>query len=391
MPFFRIGVSSAGPVGWETAAYFGKFPNQPGQQQLLETRHGLAPGAAITLGPYELDDNLTWQSMFQQARTTNAVISPGMTVSQVIEWSNTPLGPWTHLCTQTVPQVGAAGFFDLAFCDLNPAFPVVIVPCTYGTRPKDSAQLVVFLTQEAITAALATLLLPELAVILIPAAVGLYLNKADLCGALPPTVPQMELSDITNPGAKLAQIIAVIMWPTFCECAPGTPAPTPPPPPEFVFPPGWAVPPTYACSNEDLCAVLVQLQQKIDVINAAVQRVWLSSQLNQRYRLPFASVPGAVHSNLVGQGSFAISRLVGVRVDITEASPTAVWEGEPEYLKDVAWCSVSDEGAMLQEFRVTRGRQDFYPAECQLATRFGWFCKNGTVLRVTELEPEAPG
>ena len=389
MPFFRAGVSSVGPASFESSAYFGKFPHVAGQQQLLATHGATPPGEAVTLGPFELADDLTWQAMFTQERTGNHQASPGQTCVQVIEWSNTALGPWTQLCTQTVAQTGTGGFFDTVSCDIRPAFPSSIVPCPYGVQPKDPAHLVVFLTQEAIAAALATLGLPELAVILIPAAVGLYLDKSALCGALPPQVPTPELTDIVNPGAKLAQYISVIMWPTFCECIPGTPTPTPPPLPTFVFPPGWAVPPTYACSNSDLCQVLIQLQQKVDVINAAVQRQWQLIQLQQRYRLPFASVQGAVHNNLTGSGTFAISRLVGLRIDIVDATPTAVWEGQPEYLKDVGWCSVSDGGAMLQELRITRGRQDWYPNECQLATFFGWFAKNEAVLRVTELEPEA--
>lgn len=387
--FFRITVGSSGPFNWETAAYFGKYPHQQGVQQFLGNHNNNLPGTSVTLGPYELAGITQWQSMFQQARTSDQVTHPEQSTTQLIEYAPTNLGPWTTLCTQTTHCVGDRGFFDLAFCDLRPAFTPTVQNCVYGTEPKDSAQLTVFLTGEIIAAALSALALPELAVILIPAAVGLWVNKQDLCGQPPTNLPAIDLGTITNPIGKLAQIVNTIMWPYLCRCIPGTPSPTPYPPPTFTPPTGWPTQPTYSCSNADVCATLVALSQKVDVINAALERAWAYIQLQQRYRLPFARVDGAVHNDLVGSGSFAISRLVGLRIDIVEATPTAVWEGEPEYLKDVGWASVSDEGAMLQEMRVTRGRQDWYPYECQLATRFGWFAKAGTRLRVTEIEVEA--
>lgn len=388
MTFFRLTASSAGPASWETAAYWSTLDVSPRGQQLLQSIRGIAPGDSRTMGPFELPNAQQWQAMFQQGRTTNAVLEPTQTIHQVIQWANTNLGPWTTLCTADVGQVGSQGFFDLAFCDLRPVFSPVVQNCVYGTRSKDPAIGAVFLTGELISAALAAVALPELAVILIPAAVGLWLNTTDLCGAPPTNLPPIDLATITNPLGKLSQIVAVIMWPFLCECIPGTPSPTPYPPPTFQPPSGWPSQPVYSCSNADVCATLVALSQKIDIINAALERTWAAVQLNQRYRLPFASIPGSIHSGLTGQGSFAIERLVGLRIDIEDASPTAVWEGEPEYLKDVGWVSVSDEGAMLQELRITRGRQDWYPYECQLATRFGFFCKDDTRLRITELKPE---
>lgn len=388
MTFFRLTSSTPGPLACEYSAYWGKLPPQVGQQQLLATAGATAPGVARTLGPFELQNTLQWQSMFNQARTSPHQASPGQTVSQVVEYSATNLGPWTQLCSQTITNAGSSGFFDLVYCDLRPAFTPTVQNCIYGTQPKDPAIASVFLTGEIISAALASLALPELAVILIPAAVGLWLNTADLCGAPPTNLPAIDISTLTNPFGKLADIVATIMWPYFCQCTPGTPTPVPYPPPTFTPPTGWPSQPVYSCSNSDICATLIALSQKVDVINAALERTWAAVQLQQRYRLPFGSIPGTVHASLTGSGTIAIERLVGLRVDIEDATPTAVWEGEPEYLKDVGWVSVSDGGAMLQELRVTRGRQDWYPYECQLATLLGYFCKNDAVLRITELKPE---
>jgi hypothetical protein len=108
----------------------------------------------------------------------------------------------------------------------------------------------------------------------------------------------------------------------------------------------------------------------------------------QRWKLPFAFVTGTVHSGLTDSGTIPISRLVGLRVDVTDSTPAGEFEGNPPYLKDQGWLSVSDGGAMLQETRITRGSQDWYPREMQLATVFGFFAKDGVTLTITELLTE---
>jgi hypothetical protein len=108
----------------------------------------------------------------------------------------------------------------------------------------------------------------------------------------------------------------------------------------------------------------------------------------QRWKLPFAFVTGPVHSGLTDSGTIPISRLVGLRIAVTDSTPAGEFEGNPPYLKDQGWLSVSDGGAMLQETRITRGLQDWYPREMQLATVFGFFAKEGVTLTITELLTE---
>src|SRR5262245_54016591 len=113
-------------------------------------------------------------------------------------------------------------------------------------------------------------------------------------------------------------------------------------------------------------------------------------QAVQRYSVPFAYVLGAVHSSLSGEGSFPITRLCGLKVTVTAHTlPDRVALGTPPYIFDLGWISVQDADGLIQEFRVTRVQQTFFPRIIELATVFGYALTAGTTIDVQELEPEA--
>jgi hypothetical protein len=291
---------------------------------------------------------------------------------------------WFQWIYDSATQFAPAG----SILSVSITSPQLGEPCEFGTQLKDAGELVVMLTPEIIGAALAALAMPELSVFLVPLAVGLWLSKEELCGKPPTTMPQLEPSDLLNPFPKLTAAISAIMWPALCECIPGTPPPTPFPPPTWSPPPGWPVQPTYNCDPADLCESIRQIYRRLDQINTALEQQWALVKLQQRYRLPFAYVTGATHPNLSGSGSFAVSRLLGVRVDVTTPPPSFVLEGNPPYWWDLGWMSVSDGGGMLLEKRVTRDVMEWLPEHMPMALQFGYFFKAGVTANVTELQAE---
>lgn len=120
-----------------------------------------------------------------------------------------------------------------------------------------------------------------------------------------------------------------------------------------------------------------------------LQQLLQLATLEQRWRLPFGTIDGAT-TPASGTGSFAVSRAVGLRIEVvTEPPGTRTSFGNPPYHFDLGWLSVTDGGGMLQEVRVTRPVQTWFPAQMQLATLVGYALKPGVVAYITELRVEA--
>lgn len=160
---------------------------------------------------------------------------------------------------------------------------------------------------------------------------------------------------------------------------PPPPDPTPaPPPPDAPAPP----PLPSGCSTDDLCAMLYTVLQEL-------HRQGTLITVLQRYLLPFGINPGTVHSGLSGSGSFTISNILGVRIDITSPPPGRQLEGNPPYLWDQGWLSIMTPDGMIEERRLTRDGQVWHPRMMQEATTFGYWLHPGVSATITELWPEA--
>lgn len=109
----------------------------------------------------------------------------------------------------------------------------------------------------------------------------------------------------------------------------------------------------------------------------------------QRYRQPFAFITGASHSGLTGTGTIALPRCVGVDLVVT-ASPAGkpVSSGNPQYVFDLGWVSVSEVGGMLQERRVSQLHFTWLPEHMALADHFNYFLQPGVTITMTELYAE---
>jgi hypothetical protein len=214
-------------------------------------------------------------------------------------------------------------------------------------------------------------------------------NAQDLCGSGPPTIESIDLSTLEASASTLLAILKWVAWPNLCRCKSGSPAPTPYPPPFQPEPPGWPVSPTFTCSDVDVCATLIEHSKALAAIQKTLASIADVTTLTQRFKTPFAYIRGATHSGISDSGSFHITRLLGFEV-VVHAVPDGQRDlfGNPQYLWNLGWLSVSDGGGMLQELRPTRPQQIWLPQQCQEASLLGWALTPGVELEITELEAE---
>jgi hypothetical protein len=111
--------------------------------------------------------------------------------------------------------------------------------------------------------------------------------------------------------------------------------------------------------------------------------------LLQRYVLPFAYVPGTVHSGLSLTGAAAVARSVGLLIDVI-AFPAGNKQliGEPPYIFDLGWVSVVTPDGMVDEIRLTREHTTWLSKLIPSATSVGWGLRDGVIINVTELRAE---
>lgn len=288
------------------------------------------------------------------------------------------------LIWQTNNGGAGAQIFVQLWGDIAPA----TVLCQYGTQPQPTAPATAQITADLISLILAPVELEWLGPIF-GVIFGYWVETGPLCSTLPPATPVIDLSTLNATWQTAFNIFQWVAWPYFCQCSPGTPNPTPPNPPTAIEPPGWPGFPVIPCDNTDLCSAVVRLQQDMNVILDNMQTIGQLVTLLQRYGLPFGVVTGPTHGPVNGTGTIAISRLIGVRIAVTQFNaPQRVLFGNPPYQWDLGWLSVSDGGSMLQEQRINRAQFEWYPRDSQLATVLGYALLDGVAITITELEAE---
>jgi hypothetical protein len=259
--------------------------------------------------------------------------------------------------------------------------------CSHGTRTKFGLEAAVYITPEL----LGPILLGLGAEFLLPFLAPFYFTAVGivgLCSSGPPPMPVIDESSIGASIDTWRQVLYAVLWTQYCECVPGTPTPIPYPQPSPEKPPNWPTEPTFGCSNADLCAAVVGIQRQLAALSATVAASYGLTTLLQRNRLPYAFIRGESHSALTGAGSFDLVDALGVEIQLIDDAPDLEIEGTPPYKWNQGWVSVSDGGAMLQELRVTRSLQQWFPQHCQLATTFGYFLRDGVSATFTVLRAE---
>lgn len=263
-----------------------------------------------------------------------------------------------------------------------------LLHCAYGTERNSSAPAAIVLSLADMAAWLSNFGVADL-VGFFGALVGTAVDLSQLCQTPPGTMPVVNAELATWSYDEQLRFMKVVMWFTFCQCVPGTPAPTPFPVP--VIEPGPNVPqlPTFPCDPADLCASIAAIRNTLFQVQQVVGQIAEATQLVQRYEVPFAYVLGAVHSNLVDQGGFALPRSVGLAITVTVVPEgQRALEGNPPYLWDLGWLAILDANGTIAEKRLSQQQFVWLHDAFPTATRFQYWLHPGVGVRVQELYAE---
>lgn len=262
------------------------------------------------------------------------------------------------------------------------------VHCIYGTQPISTAPPSLILTPSSILDVLEHYGAPTLFTVF-QKLVGLAVDVVGLCqnppGQLPAINSNLQLASID----ELVAVFRVMAWHTLCQCTPGAPEPLPFPEPPVQVPTTWPAAPSYPCDPADLCTSIADIRQTIHFLQGAIAETLQLVELQQRYRLPFAYINGAAHSGLQGSGGFVVSRLLGLQIAITSKPGGAeILPGNPPYVWNAGWLSITDDNGMYEEKRLTRDLQLWFPQGMPAASHFQWDLYPEFIIRVTELQAE---
>lgn len=261
-------------------------------------------------------------------------------------------------------------------------------PCGYGTRAKSTAPAAVTVDPTLLNNASIAHGMSWVAAKL---AATLYSVQRipELCSQPPPDPGVVQAGDWQGNIAGALRALDALLWDQFCECVPGTPSPVPYPLWSSPQPSGDAVAPSFPVSTPGDPAALSQILSLLAQILQLVTSDLELDTIVQRWAKPFGDVPGITHAGLTGEGSVDVSRALGLLVTVTQLPEVVTtFPGNPIYIRDLGWLAVDDGGAMLQELRVTRQQQRWFPTQMQLATRVSWSLKADVEIAVQVLSAE---
>jgi hypothetical protein len=202
--------------------------------------------------------------------------------------------------------------------------------CAYGTQTQGSVVGGVTITTAIIDAAMIAAGWGPWPAAIFDALVGRIMWGGDLCTGAPPPMPTFNngdflpiLNGVPNPNSlgKFWTALQGVIWPTICQCTPappGSPVPVPFPPPAGPAPSAAPIAPILVqCDNEDICTILNDMQRQTRAILAQLGSIQSDVRLIQRQHVPFAYVPGTLHSGLSGSGTITVATPLGFVVQST--------------------------------------------------------------------------
>jgi hypothetical protein len=111
--------------------------------------------------------------------------------------------------------------------------------------------------------------------------------------------------------------------------------------------------------------------------------------LIQRQIVPFAYVPGTVHSGLTGNGELTVQGLLGVKIDPTSFPPVyGTEDGDPDSLWLNSWIRWGNGDGWTQRERLTSAPFVSLPSVAGQFTKLGYTLAPGLVATITELVRE---
>lgn len=109
----------------------------------------------------------------------------------------------------------------------------------------------------------------------------------------------------------------------------------------------------------------------------------------QAYQTPFGYTLGTSHTGLTGEGSFGVTGLSGIFIELTTVPPSIGYDlGEPNYYFDVGWASVLDSNGFIDQTRIHAVAQVWQPRLMSEALVIGYSLNQGTVATITEILPK---
>lgn len=323
---------------------------------------------------YDLSDNLISDADVAFGRVSQAELAfsftPPLTTNRIVVQ-----GVISAYVGQSI-SITASGTWD------------TLVYCALGTQMKGGIQGLTTLTPDLVQTILASGSFGWLGLSFFAALLFTRYNVANLCSGPPPQLTPLHLDSWDTGVEGLTNIFGAIAWDYFCECIPGSPAPVVYPPPASEPVPGWPSEPSFSCTNADICATLVGMQSQISRIQMSVNQSYELVTLLQRYKAPFAYILGVRHSGLSGEGSSALPRTVGLRIEVTDRGARFEDRGNPNYVWDLGWLALLDANGMIEEKRLTRDVQVWLPEHATDATAFTWSLLPDVTIAVTELYAE---
>lgn len=112
--------------------------------------------------------------------------------------------------------------------------------------------------------------------------------------------------------------------------------------------------------------------------------------LIQRQIVPFAYVPGPVHTALSGTGSFTIANpIIGLKIDLTTI-PNYIGDlaGTPDRIFDVGFVSVGDLDGYWFNRRLAMPKTVWFPKAAGAITKIGYTLQPNVIASITELVRE---
>jgi hypothetical protein len=111
----------------------------------------------------------------------------------------------------------------------------------------------------------------------------------------------------------------------------------------------------------------------------------------QRFGVPFGYISGTVHSGLTGDGHFTIADQIGLLVEVTTV-PSRVTEiaGDPIIVFDVGSIAIGTADGWNQRKEIRHAQWVWLPTGMQAMTKVGYSVPSDCVVKITELQAEAP-
>jgi len=185
----------------------------------------------------------------------------------------------------------------------------------------------------------------------------------------------------TNCAAFPSTVVSTFVGvqPILCVAA-GPTSPGQPPVPSLTTP---DFPMEGSCTTQDLCDLLQQTLQSVTMLRTMVDLI-------QRQEVPFAYITGTVHSGLTGDGSFSVSDILGLLVQVSTVPPK--WglssDNPARYIPAPAMVSVGTVNGDQDTHFVHFTEELYFPEAMGAMTKVTYQFKPGVHGAITELVRE---